>query len=271
MKTVLLHVYGDDGQKARLDAAIALVRAFDGKLQCIQVNSVSPYVVTDPFGGTYMVAQIYETLRREASEDKAAIDSQLKDAGISGKWIMADGGFAQSIVSWSRLLDIIVLGKPDHDKRDGSHPLSIVDDVALSARSPVLVIPESYSATFDPKVHAMVAWNGSPEGAHALRAALPMLKIASAVTLVTVGNVHADFPAGDVIDYLALHDIAATVRALPTSDAFVADVLIETARSLPAAYLVMGAYGHSRFREAVLGGVTRAMLDHCDVPLVLAH
>jgi hypothetical protein len=99
MKTVLLHVYGDDGQKARLDAAVALVRAFDGRLQCIQVTALSSYVVTEPFGGMYMVGQLYETLERQAREEKAKIDLQLKDSGVPHEWIGFDGGVAQSIVS----------------------------------------------------------------------------------------------------------------------------------------------------------------------------
>ena len=78
MKTVLLHVYGDEGQKARLDAAVALVRAFDGRLQCIQVKAMSSYVVAEPFGGAYMVGELYKTLERQAREEKAKIEQFRK-------------------------------------------------------------------------------------------------------------------------------------------------------------------------------------------------
>jgi nucleotide-binding universal stress UspA family protein len=164
-----------------------------------------------------------------------------------------------------------VLSKPDYGKRDGNHPIPIVADVAMSARSPVLAMPETFSGSFMPTGPAMIAWNGAPEGAHTLRAALPLLKIASAVTLVSVGKDSDNFPVANVVDYLALHAVTATVRELPIGDTAVADVLTQTAKALSAAYVVMGAYGHSRFREAVLGGVTRAMLEHCDVPLLMAH
>ncbi len=271
MKTVLLHVYGDEGQKPRLDAAVALTRALSGKLQCIQVTPVSSYVVTEPFGGMYMVGQLYETLERQAREEKAKIDAELKVSGVSHEWIGFDGGVAQSIVSWSRLSDIIVLSKADYRKRDGNHPVPIVADVATGARSPVLVMPEMFAGTFTPTGHAMIAWNGAPEGANALRAALPLLKLASEVTLVSVGKDREDFPVANATDYLALHGVTASVRELPEGQASVSDVLMQAAKAMSAAYLVMGAYGHSRFREAVLGGVTRSMIEHGDVPLLMAH
>jgi nucleotide-binding universal stress UspA family protein len=271
MKTVLLHVYGDDGQKARLDAAVALTRTLSGKLQCIQVTPISSYVVTEPFGGMYMVGQIYETLERQAREEKAKIDAELKASGISHEWIGFDGGVAQSIVSWSRLSDIIVLSKADYRKRDGNHPIPVVADIATGARCPVLAMPETFSGTFTATGHAMIAWNGAPEGANAVRAALPLLKLASEVMLVSVGKGSEDFPIASVADYLALHGVTAAVRELPEGETGVADVLIQAARAMSAAYVVMGAYGHSRFREAVLGGVTRSMIDHSDVPLLMAH
>jgi nucleotide-binding universal stress UspA family protein len=271
MKTVLLHVYGDSGQKARLEAAVALTRALGGKLQCIQVSPLTSYVVTEPFGGMYMVGSLYEALEKQAREQKAEIESKLKGSGVSHEWIGFDGGVAQSIVSWSRLSDLIVMSKADYRKHDGNHPVPIVADVAIGARSPVFAIPETFSGTFAPEGHAMIAWNGAPENAHAMRAALPLLMLASTVTLVSVGKDNEDFPISRAIDYLALHGVTATVRELPEGSTGVADVLMQAAKTMSAAYVVMGAYGHSRFREAVLGGATRSMLEHCDVPLLMAH
>lgn len=271
MKMVLLHVYGDKGQQVRLDAAVALTRALGGKLQCIQVSPLSSYVVTEPFGGMYMVGQLYETLEREAREQKAKIDAELQASDVPHEWIGFDGGVAQSIVSWARLSDIIVLSKADYRERDGNHPIPIVADVAMGARSPVLAMPETFTGTFTPNGHALIALNGAPENAHALRAALPLLKLASAVTLTSVGKGSEDFPASRAVDYLALHGVTATVRELPLDGAGIAETLMQAAKAMSAAYVVMGAYGHSRFREAVLGGVTRSMLEHSGVPLLMAH
>jgi nucleotide-binding universal stress UspA family protein len=271
MKAVLLHVYGDEGQKARLDTAVALVRAFGGQLQCIQVSPMSSYVITEPFGGMYMVAQLYEMLEKQAREEKAKIDLELKNAGVLFEWIGIDGGIARSIIDWSRLSDLVVLSKADYRPGHDNRPAPIWADVAIGARSPVLAVPQCYAKTFDPAGHALIAWNGSPEGANALRAVLPMLKLATAVTIVAIGDGDEDFPPSRAAAYLALHGIASKVHAVSAGNEAVSDILMQTAQSLSATYVVMGAYGHSRFREAVFGGVTRMMLERSDVPLLMAH
>lgn len=269
MKTVLLHVHDDEGQQSRLNAAIAMARALSGKIQCIQVTPLSSYVVTEPFGGMYMVGALYEALEKQVREDKAMVDARLAEANIPHEWIGFDGGVVPSIVSWSHLSDVIILSRADYARKNVVQPVPIVADVALSARTPVLALP-LIQKSFDPRGHAMVAWNGSPEAANALRAALPMLATAESVTLVTADEKETNFPVNVAIDYLSIHGVTANHRHADVQPA-VADTLIETAASLSAAYVVMGAYGHSRFREAVLGGVTRSMLEDCPVPLLLAH
>ena len=271
MKTILLHVHNDDGQPTRLAAAIALARAFDGRIQCVQVSPLSSYVVTEPFGGMYMVGQLYEEMERQARESKAAIDVALTEANVAYDWIGFDGGVSQSLVIWSRLSDIIVLSQVGAHKEIKIPPIPIVGDVALHARTPVLVVPILPSRAFDRAGPFMVAWNGSPESANALRASLLLLSRASKVSLVTVDGDTGDFPVEKAIAYLALHGIEASEHAVRSDGGSVAAALIAAATSLRVSCVVMGAYGHSRFREAVLGGVTRSMLEESPVPLLLAH
>lgn len=217
----------------------------------------------------YMVGALYDALEKQARDDKAVIEAQLTDINVPHEWIGFDGGVAPSIVSWSHLSDIIVLSRADYGRKDVVQPVPIVADVALSARSPVLALP-LIQRSFDPNGPAMIAWNGSPEAANALRAALPLLALAKSVTLVLADEKDTNFPACFAIDYLSMHGVSATEhRAAMTAS--IADTLIESAATLEPAYIVMGAYGHSRFREAVLGGVTRSMLERCPIPLLLAH
>ena len=103
------------------------------------------------------------------------------------------------------------------------------------------------------------------EGSHALRLALPMLAKAKAVHVVTVLEDKSGFPATDACEYLARHGVASELHEWQRNGRRVADVLREAAAKLGASYIVMGAYGHSRIREAVLGGVTRDLLDDSDL------
>ena len=271
MKTILLHVYGDDGQASRVRAAVKLARAFEGTIQCVQVSPLNSYVVTEPFGGMYMVGQLFDALERQSREDKAAVDVQISATGIAYEWIGFDGGVSQSINSGSRLSDLIVRSRIADKESHRRPPIPIASDVALHARTPVLCLPVDSAASFDPAAPAVIAWNGSPEAANALRATVPLLAVASSVAIATVNSDDDEFPAARAIAYLALHGISANHYSIEESDSSVADSLTKSALSLGAGYIVMGAYGHSRLREAVLGGVTRSMLEHCPLPLVLTH
>ena len=269
MKSVLLHVNDDAGQEARLLAALVIVRQHDAQLTCVQVTPVSDFVVTDPFGGTYEVKTLFEALAKQAVEARDKIEARLAEEGIEWQWSIHDGEVAGTIVRRSQLCDLVVLSQADSARDAQAHPLSLVADVAVHARTPVLAVPITGPA-FAPGGVALVAWNGSPEAAHALRAALPMLKLASAVHVITFQE-YMDLPLDDVRRYLAAHDVAAECVEHRLDGKSVGEALCVAATQHMAAYLVMGAYGHSRFREAVLGGVSRHMLAHSPVPLLLAH
>jgi nucleotide-binding universal stress UspA family protein len=117
----------------------------------------------------------------------------------------------------------------------------------------------------------MVAWDGSAESAHALRAAVPLLARASAVSLVTITEKEARFPATDALRYLSRHGIHADYAERPRGALTVEEALDQSADSLGADFVVMGAYGHSRVRETLFGGVTRYMIDGARRPLLLMH
>ena len=133
-----------------------------------------------------------------------------------------------------------------------------------------MAIPSSASA-FDPAGAALVAWNGSPEAAHALRLALPLLAKAVGVHVVQVTEDDRDFPTNEALSYLTLHGIRADLADHPRAGHSFAGSLLDAATEADARYIVMGAYGHTRFSEAVLGGVTRDLLRVSPIPLLLAH
>jgi nucleotide-binding universal stress UspA family protein len=163
-----------------------------------------------------------------------------------------------------------VVSLPPRNNQGKRGTAGMAGDVALHVRAPVLAMPIEARA-FDPIGVAAVAWNGSIESAHALRLAMPMLARARGVHLITVDGRENDFAASQARDYLALHGIAAELHEWPLRESGIATTLIAAAESLDASYLVMGAYGHSRLREAVLGGATRDLLESSPIPLVLAH
>ena len=270
MKSILLHVHEDVGEEARIKAALDIVRATSGHLTCIQATPMAAYVAFDPFGGAYPLAGIYDCIEKENAKVRSRVEARLASENASWEWKVYDGAIEQTIIRCSQLADLIVLGQKAPGQPEGRQPVVLATDVAIHARSPVLMMPATATG-FDPKGVALVAWNGSPEASNALRMALPLLQLASAVHVATVDNESEDFSSVDAQRYLFRHGISSETQDIARRDRSVAYALIDASTSIGAAYIVMGAFGHSRFREAVLGGVTREITARSPVPLLLAH
>ena len=207
MKSVLLHVNDDAGQESRLLAALAISRQHGARLTCIQVTPVSDYVVTDPFGGMHQVAMLFEHLAAQAVEARTRLEARLSSEQVAWDWSVHDGGVAATIINRSLFADLIVLSQEGHTERAAARSLPLVADVAIHARTPVLAVPVDGQA-FDPGGIAVIAWNGAPEAAHAVRAALPMLRRASAVHIITLAE-DTDVPVDGIRRYLEDHGITA--------------------------------------------------------------
>lgn len=268
MKSILLYANEDIGLESRLQAALDVTRLFEGHLTCLQVSPYDSFIMGDPFGGIYALPTMIEQVRRTADEHRERIEPRLRGEGVSWDWLRYDGAPAQLLVDRGRLTDLIVLSLPGADPAAGAR--DIAADVLIHARSPVLAVPAA-ARGFDGLGQAMIAWDGSLEASHALRMALPMLRQAAGVNVVTIAQGHREFPATDASQYLSRHGIPSDLDERPAGSRTTAAALIEAAAALSAAYIVMGAYGHTRLREAVLGGATRDMLHDSPVPLLLAH
>ena len=271
MKSVLLFANEDSGLPSRLEAALDIVRAFEGHLTCLAVTPYDAFILGDPFGGIYALPVAVEGLREAEEEHRKQVEERLRNEGVCWEWVHRDGQPAQMLVNEARLADLVVLSQPVRHGGSGSSPPTLADALAINAHGPVLSMP-SHARGFDCSGVAMVAWNGSDEAAHTLRYALPLLSRASAVNIVVVGDdPDLGLPPLDACHYLARHGIKSDLHEVPRGDRAVGAALLDAARSVDANYLVMGAYGRSRVMEAVLGGTTRYVLDHADLPLILAH
>ena len=143
-------------------------------------------------------------------------------------------------------------------------------DIAMAVPAPVLAIPEPCGPV-DLDAPVMVAWNGSPQAAHAIRAAVPLMANASRILLVTVGEARGQVAADDALRYLSRHDLHAELREVGRGAETIEETLERAAVELGAGMIVMGAFGHTRLRETVFGGVTRYLLEAAPAPLLLMH
>jgi nucleotide-binding universal stress UspA family protein len=271
MKSVLLHVQDDKGLEARLQTALAIVRASSGHLTCMHATPMSNYIGYETYGGAFVLSELLNQLDEQDAAMRARIESQLAKEDVSWSYDRQTMDPASALIHWGALADLIVLGRDESIPRSAYQPISILGDILAVTHSPVLVCSQD-QPQFDPFGTAVVAWNDSFEAANALRAALPLLKQASSVHIVTVDeDRELDFPPLGPCEYLSRHGVHAEIISEAKGTLTISDRLVASARSLGASYLVMGAYGHHRVREYLFGGVTRSLLLECPMPLLLAR
>ena len=187
----------------------------------------------------------------------------------SPKSVAGDGYV--SVVRNSALTDLAVVGQDDPDRIEPFRP-AIIEALLFQAGVPTLLVPYSGPKDFSAK-RAVVAWNGSASAARAVRAALPLLSATKNVVVAIVDEERRsdETPGADVGAYLARHDLDVTIRVIAGASNGAGNALLSFAAEEGADWMVMGAYGHSRLREFLLGGVTRHVLQSATLPVLMAH
>jgi nucleotide-binding universal stress UspA family protein len=206
---------------------------------------------------------------------RALFEDAVGSRKLSAEW-RATVGFPIDIASvHARYADLVIVGQLDPD--DALAPVSSPrpEDIALSAGRPVLTVP--YVGTY-PSLgqHALIGWDASREATRAVNDAMPLLTKAAMVTVLTIDPLtgreeHGDVPGADIALYLARHGVTARVEHTVSGGIGAGNVMLSRAGDLGADLLVMGAYGHSRLRELVLGGATRTVLESMTLPVLMSH
>ena len=216
-----------------------------------------------------------ESQAREAEAAlKAALGAQPTTVRTSVESVVTQlGALTDVIASRARYADLVVLPLPYGGNR-GVEDEAVTEAALFEGMAPVLVVPPSGLKSATPK-RIIVAWNQSREALVAARRAIPFLRRAEMVQIVVIdppthGPERSD-PGGVLCQYLVRHGVHAEVSVLARTLPRISDVLVRQARDVDAEMVVMGAYGHSRFREAILGGATRNMLANAEIPVFLAH
>lgn len=216
----------------------------------------------------------------QAREDALAIEDMARKtlAGSTFNW-SATGLSAQMvavnqlIAHRTRFSDLVVLPQPYSNGR--GHDMEAISEAAMfEGDVPVLIQPDGHSFP-DKADRILIGWNESREALRAVKAALPFLKAASTVNIAIIdppkhGPERSD-PGGQLSQFLARHGVKAELSVLSKTMPRVADVLARHGNDIDADMIVMGAYSHSRFRESILGGATRNMLELTERPLLLMH
>jgi nucleotide-binding universal stress UspA family protein len=233
---------------------------------------VLPPIAT-PDGGGAALGPLLDAMRRDALVEAEGIRTRFEDTmtrtGFAGECRIAEGLTAELVARNGRTADLVVLGQPD--PAEGAPNATAVFEAALfSSGRPVLVVPHAGRFTQVGR-RALIAWNGRREAARGVHDALPLLTDAEQAVVLTVGAEGDEDPSAEILRHLARHDLPVSAVHETASDLDVADILLNRAAESGADLLVMGAYGHSRLREFVLGGATRSIMRQMTLPVLMAH
>lgn len=278
-KTVLLHVNQSAHAPERARVAARLARSFEAHLVGAAMSGISMEVYRNSammFAGPLPQAQ-FDTLARNAelALDRFEAVAQGEDVH-SFERRLSDYEPQAGLVMQARYADLVVVSQADPDDADTSLIRDLPEYVALHGGRPVLVVP--YAGKFDTlDRHALVAWDGSRSATRAMTDALPLLRRSRKVTLALFNparmyGVHSELPGADAALFLARHGVTVEVQQQATPDGLdTGNALLSLAADLSADLLVMGAYGHTRWRETLLGGVTRTVLSDMTLPVLMSH
>jgi nucleotide-binding universal stress UspA family protein len=260
MRSILVYADRSPAMEPRLQSALALARSFGGHVTVLIDTPTTRYIAMDPMGGSYLSTEALTAALEEDDRQAAALEARLARDDVPFDIVRSDIEAVPALATAARLADLTVVSRSS----------GLAGELALSSRTPVLVLPDDRTLAA-PLARAVVAWDGGDEAALALRLAAPLLASAGAVQVLTVEEKPSGLVADDALRYLARHGVSAELVELKregTTEATLARAVADAGTDL----LVMGAYGRSRLREYLFGGVTRHFIEDATAPaLLLAH
>lgn len=270
---ILLYLQHIDMRTPAPRAALALASRLGARLDGLFVADLPAAAFSLPEA---VPAQLEETQRRcaEAEEHGGEWHSLLAAHALTGTWRVAQGDTVQTVCQAAAGYDLLVMER-SQQRSDAPVGFGTVSRCVFGSDRPVLVVPD-IAPVESVGARALVAWNGSRESALALAAAVPVLQQADEVMVVDGSEMYADamavLPPPGLADWLQRHGIRARIQVLDAGPSNAAGpLLLDAAHGFRADLLVMGAWSRSRLAQMVLGGTTRHLFMHGDLPMLVAH
>lgn len=274
IKDVLVHIDNSRACASRVTLALDIAQSYGAHLTGVYVV---PRLTVPPYAEVYVPSTIYETQaeleKAQTSEAESAFKSAVARSDVSAEWRLVEDPIINSVSLHAHYADLVIVGQEDPE--DPAYvPIVTPDDLVMRTGRPVLIVPYiGVQGRF--AKHVMIAWNGGREAVRAVHDALPILKRADVVDVLAINPIapgsEERIPSADICLHLARHGVKANAQTVQARDIEVGDILLSRIADESIDLLVMGGYGHSRFREMVLGGATKHILSSMTTPVLMSH
>jgi nucleotide-binding universal stress UspA family protein len=265
---IMLPMDLDSEAELRATLAFNLGDRFSSRLIGVAAQSIpTPMYFETPVEGVESILAIEERRAKENITRAEATFLRIADSRTNIEWRQALTFALDYTLEQARAADLIVAARPRRDEQAFSRMSVDGRDLVMYVGRPVLFVPPMIDHLSAERI--VIGWKDTRESRRAVWDALPMLKAAKEVFVVSIGS--KDHAAKDVATYLGRHGVAASPMKEPRSVESVGDELVRIAEAKLADLIVCGAYGRSRMREWVFGGVTRDLFDHAPICCLMAH
>lgn len=273
IKAILVHVDSTPAADTRLALATTLAEQNEAHLIGLHVrpNIYIPTAPDFPMPEAYFEEQ-QNAIDANAAVAKSKFEAATRRSNVATEWREGDGFPSDVVRKHGRYVDLVIVGQHDPDANGQSQDLP--GGVLLTTGRPILVVPYAMPVkSFAKKV--MIAWDDGAPATRAVNDAIPLIARDAKVMVAAVNpedtGEHGPIPCADICLHLARHGLKAEAISLVAPDADAGDVILARAFDEGCDLLVMGAYGHSRMREFVFGGVTAHVLESMTLPVLMSH
>lgn len=274
---ILVHIPSERQVRPVVDVAVGLALGSRSHIDAVSVGyesvTIAAGIVAD--GGGAAVASVmgaqHDLALERANAAIAVFEVEARLAKIvygthALSAIPAEAG--ERLGELARLYDLTVVVQPDRSV--ATYDNDLPQQILFNSGGPMLMVPYTHKGPLDAR-HVGIAWDGSRLAARALRDAAPFLTEANSLTIIAINEETSDASSKQLVDHLARRRLHAKVERLATDRGAVQGAILSIAAETGIGLLVMGAYGHSRLSERILGGVTRSMFDATTVPVLMSH
>ena len=281
MKTILVPTEHNASMLSALDAALLLAQKFGSCIEGFPLRpAVADIVAMDPDAGLTMIAvkendadmvrqseEVFRTFMERHGVKRRA-DEAPESASLSWAWLASAPSGHDFVGSYGRVFDVIVLARPGGEWQSPS--MVTLESALFESGRPVLIAPPKSPPSLGTNV--LIAWNRSTEQARAMAFAMPILRLARRISILTVEGSTVAGPSGvEMARSLRMNGIAADPITLTAGKRSAGEAILAKAEELNCDLIVKGAYTQSRLRQMIFGGATRHILAHAELPVLMAH
>lgn len=275
IKTILVHLANDEEHVTRLKVALKLAREQDAKVFAIFIaNPVGmPPAIAGRGASSAYIAEATKNARERAKELEAEFASACSRDGVDYSWLVIEGDHVEVLAEHAHAADLIIASQPVVKFLEDRFRTRLQEELVMKSGLPVLILPRGFDPEKTIGKKILVGWKGTREAVRAVRDAMPLLQAAEKVIVLTVGADTGDALSKlEVMSHLKRHGIEAETQNVDRLDGGTGPTITDFAGTHACDLIVLGAYGHSRWREVFLGGVTHHMLsDENETPVMLSH